>query len=85
MNAQQLRDLDSGKLQEKLAEFRQELMNLRFQHANAVSTAPAVSAEGDWKTPRPIVGSSSNSAGASSIGTYLSSRAKNLYYKCSRI
>lgn len=35
MNAQQLRDLDSGKLQEKLAEFRQELMNLRFQHATA--------------------------------------------------
>ena len=35
MNAQQLRDLDSGKLQEKLAEFRQELMNLRFQHITA--------------------------------------------------
>ncbi len=35
MNAQQLRDLDSGKLQEKLAEFRQELMTLRFQHATA--------------------------------------------------
>lgn len=35
MNAQQFRDLDSGKLQEKLAEFRQELMNLRFQHATA--------------------------------------------------
>lgn len=35
MNAQQLRDLDSGKLQEKLAEFRQELMNLRFQHTTA--------------------------------------------------
>ena len=35
MNTQQLRDLDSGKLQEKLAEFRQELMNLRFQHATA--------------------------------------------------
>lgn len=35
MNAQQLRDLDSGKLREKLAEFRQELMNLRFQHATA--------------------------------------------------
>ena len=35
MNAQQLRDLDSGKLQEKLAEFRQELINLHFQHATA--------------------------------------------------
>lgn len=35
MNAQQLRDLDSAKLQEKLGEFRKELMNLRFQHATA--------------------------------------------------
>ena len=35
MNAQQLRELDSVKLQEKLGEFRKELMNLRFQHATA--------------------------------------------------
>jgi len=35
MNAQQLRELDSVKLQEKLGEFRKELMNLRFLHAIA--------------------------------------------------
>ena len=35
MNAQQLHELDSVKLQEKLGEFRKELMNLRFQHATA--------------------------------------------------
>jgi large subunit ribosomal protein L29 len=35
MNAQQLRELDSVKLQGKLGEFRKELMNLRFQHATA--------------------------------------------------
>ena len=35
MNAQQLRELDSVKLQEKLGEFRKELMNLRFRHATA--------------------------------------------------
>jgi len=35
MNAQQLRNLDSAKLQEKLGEFQIELMNLRFQHATA--------------------------------------------------
>lgn len=35
MNAQQFRELDTVKLQEKLGEFRKELMNLRFQHATA--------------------------------------------------
>lgn len=35
MNAQQLREMDGTKLQEKLGEFRKELMNLRFQHATA--------------------------------------------------
>jgi large subunit ribosomal protein L29 len=35
MNAQQLHELDSAKLQEKLGEYRKELMNLRFQHATA--------------------------------------------------
>lgn len=35
MNAQQLHELNPAKLQEKLAEFRRELMNLRFQHATA--------------------------------------------------
>ena len=35
MNAQQLRELDSVKLHEKLSEYRKELMNLRFQHATA--------------------------------------------------
>ena len=35
MNAQQFRELDPEKLQEKLGEFRKELMNLRFQHATA--------------------------------------------------
>ena len=35
MSAQQLRELEGPKLQEKLGEFRKELMNLRFQHATA--------------------------------------------------
>ena len=35
MNAQQLREMDGTKLQEKRGEFRKELMNLRFQHATA--------------------------------------------------
>lgn len=35
MKAQQFRELDSAQLQEKLSEYRKELMNLRFQHATA--------------------------------------------------
>ncbi|HKK33836.1 MAG TPA: 50S ribosomal protein L29 [Desulfomicrobiaceae bacterium] len=35
MNAQQLREMDRDKLQDQLSEFRQELLNLRFQHATA--------------------------------------------------
>ncbi len=35
MNASEIRTLDVDKLQEKLTEYRQELMNLRFQHATA--------------------------------------------------
>ncbi len=35
MNAQELRAMDVAKLNEKLQEFRRELMNLRFQHATA--------------------------------------------------
>ncbi len=35
MNAQELRGMDVAKLNEKLQEFRKELMNLRFQHATA--------------------------------------------------
>jgi large subunit ribosomal protein L29 len=35
MNAQDLRDMDVAKLNEKLQEFRKELMSLRFQHATA--------------------------------------------------
>lgn len=35
MNARELRAMDVVKLNEKLQEFRKELMNLRFQHATA--------------------------------------------------
>ncbi|MGX9367410.1 50S ribosomal protein L29 [Desulfoplanes sp. PS50] len=35
MNASEIRTLDVDKLHEKLTEYRQELMNLRFQHATA--------------------------------------------------
>lgn len=35
MNARELRAMDVAKLNEKLQEFRRELMNLRFQHATA--------------------------------------------------
>lgn len=35
MNAQELRAMDAAKLNEKLQEFRKELLNLRFQHATA--------------------------------------------------
>ena len=35
MKASEINDLSIDKLQEKVAEYRQELMNLRFQHATA--------------------------------------------------
>lgn len=35
MKAQELRELSVSELNEKLGEFRQELFNLRFQHATA--------------------------------------------------
>ncbi|MDY0275288.1 MAG: 50S ribosomal protein L29 [Desulfomicrobium sp.] len=35
MKAQQFREMEYSKLQDTLGEFRQELMNLRFQHATA--------------------------------------------------
>ncbi len=35
MKATELRELDNAALEEKLVEFRQELFNLRFQHATA--------------------------------------------------
>ncbi|CCO25255.1 50S ribosomal protein L29 [Maridesulfovibrio hydrothermalis] len=35
MKAKELRELDNAALEEKLAEFRKELFNLRFQHATA--------------------------------------------------
>lgn len=35
MNSKELRDLSPAELNEKLGEFRQELFNLRFQHATA--------------------------------------------------
>ncbi len=35
MNAIELRDLSPAELSDKLGEFRQELFNLRFQHATA--------------------------------------------------
>jgi large subunit ribosomal protein L29 len=35
MNAKELRELSAAELNEKLGEFRQELFNLRFQHATA--------------------------------------------------
>lgn len=35
MKAKELRELDSAALNEKLAEARKELFNLRFQHATA--------------------------------------------------
>lgn len=35
MKAQQFREMDREKLQDQLSEFRQELLNLRFQHATA--------------------------------------------------
>lgn len=35
MKATELRELDNAALNEKLAEARQELFNLRFQHATA--------------------------------------------------
>ncbi|MFW5497952.1 MULTISPECIES: 50S ribosomal protein L29 [unclassified Maridesulfovibrio] len=35
MKAKELRELDNAALNEKLAEARQELFNLRFQHATA--------------------------------------------------
>ncbi|TIH15210.1 50S ribosomal protein L29 [Marinifilum sp. JC120] len=35
MKANELRELDNAALNEKLAEARQELFNLRFQHATA--------------------------------------------------
>ncbi len=35
MDAKELRALDAGELANKLAEFRKELFNLRFQHATA--------------------------------------------------
>ncbi|WP_320176301.1 50S ribosomal protein L29 [Maridesulfovibrio sp.] len=35
MKAKELRELDNAALSEKLAEARQELFNLRFQHATA--------------------------------------------------
>ncbi|WP_432735576.1 50S ribosomal protein L29 [Maridesulfovibrio sp. FT414] len=35
MKANELRELDSAALNEKLAEARKELFNLRFQHATA--------------------------------------------------
>ena len=35
MKAQQFREMDREKLQDQLSEFRQELLNLRFQHAAA--------------------------------------------------
>lgn len=35
MEMKAIRELDAGKLDAKLVEFRQELFNLRFQHATA--------------------------------------------------
>ncbi len=35
MDAKELRALDAAELANKLAEFRKELFNLRFQHATA--------------------------------------------------
>lgn len=35
MKAQEMRELSVAELNEKLGEFRQELFNLRFQHATA--------------------------------------------------
>ena len=35
MNTKELRELSPAELGEKLGEFRQELFNLRFQHATA--------------------------------------------------
>ena len=35
MKAQQFREMEQEKLQDQLSEFRQELLNLRFQHATA--------------------------------------------------
>jgi large subunit ribosomal protein L29 len=35
MNVKELRDFSPAELNEKLGEFRQELFNLRFQHATA--------------------------------------------------
>ena len=35
MNAKDIRALDAAELSAKLAEFRKELFNLRFQHATA--------------------------------------------------
>jgi len=35
MQAKELRELNKAKLDEKLAQSRQELFNLRFQHATA--------------------------------------------------
>ena len=35
MKASEINELSIDKLQEKVAEYRQELMNLRFQHATA--------------------------------------------------
>ncbi|GAB6177885.1 50S ribosomal protein L29 [Desulfobaculum senezii] len=35
MTAKELRELSVSELNEKLGEFRQELFNLRFQHATA--------------------------------------------------
>jgi large subunit ribosomal protein L29 len=35
MNAKDIRALDAAELSTKLAEFRKELFNLRFQHATA--------------------------------------------------
>ncbi len=35
MKASEMRTLNTDSLQEKVTEYRQELMNLRFQHATA--------------------------------------------------
>lgn len=35
MKATDIRDLDKGAMEQKLKEYRQELFNLRFQHATA--------------------------------------------------
>ncbi len=35
MNTKEIRELSPAELNEKLGEFRQELFNLRFQHATA--------------------------------------------------